>query len=80
MLELVATRGGESYNIAVRVEKDMLQITCKCDTLVHNHSTIKYLIDCIISCKPRYFLFKELPLLVAPKSIVVIPSNLATHF
>ncbi len=51
MLELVTTSGGESYNIAMQVEKDMLQITCNCNTLVHKlcvhaYQTIYKLVLC----------------------------------
>ncbi len=35
MLDIVAASNNESYNIAMQVEKDMLQITCNCNTLVH---------------------------------------------
>ncbi len=51
MLQLVATGNDESYSIAMQVEKDMLQITCNCNTLVHKlcvhaYQTIYKLVLC----------------------------------
>ena len=35
MLELKVSRENESYTLAIQVEKDLLQIACNCNTLVH---------------------------------------------